>query len=176
MNRFVIPLAVFIALIVVLGVGLRLNPRELPSPLIGKLAPAFTVPDLLSAQPFNTARMKDEVWLLNVWASWCVTCRAEHPLFNRLAATGNLPIVGLNYKDDADDATAWLQQLGNPYTHLPVDRRGAIGIDYGVYGVPETYLIDAAGIIRFKQIGAVTPAIVQHTLLPLIEKLRAGSN
>ena len=176
MNRFVVPLLVFIVLIGFLGVGLRLNPRELPSPFINQPAPAFSVSGLPGLSPpqeeFSNAQMKGSVWLLNVWASWCVACRTEHPLFNRLAATDIVPIVGLNYKDNADDAAAWLQRLGNPYAHIPYDPEGEVGIEYGVYGVPETYLIDKTGVIRFKQVGAVTEDILQHELLPLIEKLR----
>ena len=174
-NRFVIPLLAFIVLIGFLAVGLRLKPRELPSPFIDQPAPAFVLPELSSQRPFSNAQMMGEVWLLNVWASWCVACRAEHPLFNRLANADIVPIVGLNYKDNADDAVAWLQRLGNPYTHIPFDSNGAVGIEYGVYGVPETYLIDQAGIIRFKQVGALTPEILQRTLLPLVEKLREVS-
>ena len=174
-NRFTVPLLVFIILIGFLGVGLRLKPRELPSPLIDKPAPVFALPELSSQHQFSNAQMRGKVWLLNVWASWCVACRAEHPLFNRIAAADIVPIVGLNYKDNADDAAAWLQRLGNPYSHIPFDPSGAVGIEYGVYGVPETYLIDQAGIIRFKQVGAVTPEILQRTLLPLMEKLREVS-
>ena len=173
MNRFIIPLLAFIVLVGFLGVGLTLKPRELPSPFIGKPAPAFSLPGLPPAQPaFSNRQMAGAVWLLNVWASWCVACRTEHPLLNQLAQTATVPIVGLNYKDDADEAAAWLRRFGNPYTHIPFDRRGNVGIEYGVYGVPETYLIDKNGIIRFKQIGPITPDILERELLPLIEKLR----
>ena len=115
--------------------------------------------------------MAGDVWLLNVWASWCVACRTEHPLLNRLAQDNLAPIVGLNYKDDAGDAAAWLQRFGNPYTHVPIDRRGEVGIDYGVYGVPETYLIDKRGVIRFKQVGPLSADIIERELLPLIRQL-----
>lgn len=173
MNRFVVPLLVFIVLVGFLGIGLRLKPRELPSPFINQSAPAFSLPELLPPlREFSNAQMKGEVWLLNVWASWCVACRTEHPLLNQVADADLAPIVGLSYKDNADDAAAWLQRLGNPYTHIPFDPDGEVGIEYGVYGVPETYLIDKAGIVRFKQVGPVTSDILQRTLLPRIKKLR----
>ena len=172
-NRFGIPLVVFVILLGFLGIGLGLNPRELPSPFIDKPAPAFSLPQLLAPRrEFNSAQMEGRIWLLNVWASWCVACRTEHPLLNRVAQAEIVPIIGLNYKDDAADAAAWLAQLGDPYTHIPFDKNGDVGIDYGVYGVPETYLIDEAGIIRYKQIGPLTPDIMQGVLLPLIEALR----
>ena len=175
-NRFILPLLAFIVLIGFLGVGLRLKPRELPSPFIDKPAPAFSLPQLLPPQrEFSSARMKGSVWLLNVWASWCVACRTEHPLLNQIARANIVPIVGLNYKDNADDAAAWLGRLGNPYSHIPIDQSGDVGIEYGVYGVPETYLIDKAGIIRFKQIGPLTPDVLQRALLPLIEQMRKAS-
>lgn len=175
-NRFILPLLAFIVLIGFLGVGLRLNPRELPSPFIDKPAPAFSLPQLLSRQrEFSSAQLNGQVWLLNVWASWCVACRTEHPLLNRMARANTIPIVGLNYKDNAEDAAAWLGRLGNPYSHIPFDQSGDVGIEYGVYGVPESYLIDKAGIIRFKQTGPLTPDVLQHALLPLIEKLHKES-
>ncbi len=180
MNRYVVPLLVFMVLIGFLGVGLKLKPRELPSPFIGKPAPVFSLPELPGLpeppqQEFSNAQMRGQVWLLNVWASWCVACRTEHPLFNQMADAGGVPIVGLNYKDDAADAAAWLQRLGNPYSHIPFDSGGDVGIEYGVYGVPETYLIDKDGVIRFKQTGALTPEILQRTLLPLIKTLREAT-
>ncbi len=176
MNRFTVPLLGFLVLLGFLGIGLTLNPRELPSPFIGKPAPAFSLPQLLSPQQaFSNRQMVGDVWLLNVWASWCVACRAEHPLLNQLAQSGAVRIVGLNYKDNAADAAAWLQRLGNPYSHIPFDRSGEVGIEYGVYGVPETYLIDPTGVIRFKQVGPLTPEILEHSLAPLIQKLREES-
>ncbi len=176
MNRFTVPLLAFLVLLGFLGIGLTLNPRELPSPFIGKPAPAFSLPQLLSPQlAFSNRQMLGDVWLLNVWASWCVACRAEHPLLNQLAQSGAVRIVGLNYKDDAADAAAWLQRLGNPYAHIPFDRGGEVGIEYGVYGVPETYLIDPTGVIRFKQVGPLTPEMLEHSLAPLIQKLREES-
>ncbi len=168
MKRFLLPLAVFILLVGFLAVGLKLNPREVPSPLVGRAAPSFDLP--LLHQPdkrFAPADMRGKVWLLNVWASWCVSCRDEHPILMALAKRGVMPILGLNYKDKGDEATAWLKQFGNPYELSVVDADGRIGIDYGVYGVPETYLIDPEGVIRYKQIGPVTAAILEQKILPL---------
>jgi cytochrome c biogenesis protein CcmG/thiol:disulfide interchange protein DsbE len=168
MTRFLWPLAIFLVVVGFLYLGLGLNPREVPSPLVGRPVPAFELP--LLEQPdkrFVPADMKGKVWLLNVWASWCVTCREEHPLLVDLANKKTLPILGLNYKDKRDEAKAWLKRFGNPYEFSVVDADGRIGIDYGVYGVPETYLIDAEGVIRFKHIGALTPVIVEQKLLPL---------
>jgi cytochrome c biogenesis protein CcmG/thiol:disulfide interchange protein DsbE len=171
--RLLAPLGIFLAVIGFLYVGLGHDPREVPSPLVGKPAPAFELPVL--AQPdkrFAPADMKGKVWLLNVWASWCVTCREEHPVLVQLAGKRVLPVVGLNYKDKDEPAKAWLKQFGNPYDFSVVDADGRIGIDYGVYGVPETYLIDGEGVIRYKQIGALTPAILEQKVLPLARTLR----
>ncbi len=173
MKRFLLPLAIFILLIGFLAVGLKLDPREVPSPLVGKAAPAFELP--LLHQPdkrFSPGDMHGKVWLLNVWASWCVSCREEHPVLVALAKRGVMPVLGLNYKDKGDEATAWLKQFGNPYDLSVVDADGRIGIDYGVYGVPETYLIDAEGVIRYKQIGPVTAEILEQKILPLAMALR----
>jgi len=173
MKRFLWPLAIFLLLVGFLAVGLKLDPREVPSPLIGKPAPAFELP--LLQQPdkrFTPADMRGKVWLLNVWASWCESCRDEHPLLVELSKQGVLPILGLNYKDKSEDAQRWLTQFGNPYQLSAVDADGRIGIDYGVYGVPETYLIDAGGVIRYKQIGAITPAILEQKILPLAAALK----
>ena len=173
MKRFLWPLAIFVLLVGFLAVGLQLNPREVPSPLIGKAAPAFELPVLHQPEKrFSPADMRGKVWLLNVWASWCVACREEHPLLVEWSKKALVPIYGLNYKDKPEDGLAWLQRLGNPYTASLVDRDGRIGIDYGVYGVPETYLIDAQGVIRYKRIGAITPAVLQEKILPLAEKLK----
>ncbi|MEK7361009.1 MAG: DsbE family thiol:disulfide interchange protein, partial [Pseudomonadota bacterium] len=165
--RFLIPLAIFAVLVVFLGVGLTLNPREVPSPLINKPAPAFQLPQLHA--PDKTFAQKDmlgKVWMLNVWASWCVACREEHPHLVALARSGAVPIYGLNYKDERDDGIAWLARFGDPYQLSAYDRDGRIGIDYGVYGVPETYVIDKAGVIRYKRIGVVTPEILRDKILP----------
>jgi cytochrome c biogenesis protein CcmG/thiol:disulfide interchange protein DsbE len=172
-KRFLIPLAVFVLLVGFLAVGLQLNPREVPSPLVGRAAPAFELPVL--SQPdkrFVPADMRGKVWLLNVWASWCVSCRDEHPVLVELAKKGVLPILGLNYKDKGDEAQRWLKQFGDPYQLSVVDADGRIGIDYGVYGVPETYLIDTEGVIRYKQVGPLTQAILEKKVLPLAMALR----
>jgi len=172
-KRFLLPLAVFILLLGFLAVGLKLNPREVPSPLVGRQAPAFELPILQQPDKrFTPGEMRGKVWLLNVWASWCVSCREEHPMLLALAKRGVLPILGLNYKDKGDEAIAWLKQFGNPYDFSVVDADGRIGIDYGVYGVPETYLIDADGVIRYKQIGPVTAAILEQKILPLAAALK----
>ena len=164
----------FLALVVLLGVGLNLNPREVPSPLIGKPAPAFELPQLHEpGKTFSPADMRGQVWMFNVWASWCVSCRQEHPVLMDLAKSGALPIYGLDYKDDPEAGRKWLQQFGDPYKLSAVDSKGQVGIDYGVYGVPETYIIDKRGVIRFKQIGVLTPEIVQKKVLPLVQQLKA---
>jgi cytochrome c biogenesis protein CcmG/thiol:disulfide interchange protein DsbE len=173
MKRFLLPLGIFILLVAFLAVGLRLDPREVPSPLVGKPAPAFELPILQQPDKrFVPGDMRGKVWLLNVWASWCVSCRDEHPMLVALAKRGVIPILGLNYKDKSDEATAWLKQFGNPYDLSVVDADGRIGIDYGVYGVPETYLIDAEGVIRYKQIGPITAAILEQKILPLAADLK----
>lgn len=165
MMRYLIPLFAFIVLAAFLLVGLTLNPRQVPSPLIDKPAPIFQLnhlhePDRLMASQDNLGK----VWLLNVWASWCVACRDEHPLLVQLANSGIVPIYGLNYKDERTTALQWLKRYGDPYTISIVDPDGRVGIDYGVYGVPETYVIDKKGIIRHKQIGPVTVDSLQKRL------------
>jgi len=171
--RFLIPLAIFLALAGFLFKGLFLNPREVPSPLINKPAPQFTLAQLAEpGKTFGTADMKGQVWLMNVWASWCVACRQEHPLLVELSKRKAVPIVGLNYKDKPDAASGWLAQFGNPYDLSVKDSDGRVGIDYGVYGVPETFLIDKAGVIRYKQIGPITEEVWTGKLLPMIEQLR----
>jgi cytochrome c biogenesis protein CcmG/thiol:disulfide interchange protein DsbE len=173
MLRALLPLGGFLLLVLLLAVGLRLDPREVPSPLIDRPAPEFRLPRLREPeQEFATTDRLGEVWLLNVWASWCVACRAEHPLLLDLAASNALPVYGLNHKDRATDALRWLARHGgDPYRQIAVDRDGRVSIDYGVYGVPETYLIDREGVIRYKQIGPITPAILNETILPLAREL-----
>jgi len=172
MTRFAIPIAVFVALVALLGVGLKLDPREVPSPLIGKPAPHFELPQLReTTRTFTERDMRGKVWMLNVWASWCVSCRAEHPVLLDLAASGTVPIYGLNYKDKREDGLAWLKGMGDPYTLSIYDFDGRVGIDYGVYAVPETYVIDKAGVIRYKRIGPLTPQIVKEKVLPLVREL-----
>jgi cytochrome c biogenesis protein CcmG/thiol:disulfide interchange protein DsbE len=162
----------FVAFVLLLAAGLRLNPREVPSPLINKPAPAFSLPQLHDPEKvFTPAEMKGRVWMLNVWASWCVSCREEHPVLLDLARSGALPIYGLDYKDERAAGIAWLNQSGNPYKLSAFDAKGDVGIDYGVYGVPETYIIDKKGVIRYKQIGIITPEILQQKVLPLVKTL-----
>jgi len=165
-------LGIFVALLALLAVGLGLNPREVPSPLIGKPAPAFELP-LLSApdKTFSQKDMLGKVWVLNVWASWCQPCLVEHPQITRLARSGAVPVVGLNYKDAREDAVPWLARNGNPFFTTVYDSAGRIAIDYGVYGVPETYVIDRKGVIRYKRIGPVTPEILKEKIEPLLREL-----
>lgn len=175
MRRFLLPLGIFIVLAVFLGVGLRLNPREVPSPFIGKPAPAFQVPQLHAAEHTIAPQdMKGRVWLLNVWASWCVSCRQEHPVLMDLARQNVVPIVGLDYKDERQAGIAWLKEHGDPYLLSAYDRDGRIGIDYGVYGVPETFVIDKAGFIRYKHIGPLTQKVVEQKILPLVKELNGA--
>jgi cytochrome c biogenesis protein CcmG/thiol:disulfide interchange protein DsbE len=172
MSRFVIPLVLFVVLVVFLAIGLRHDPHEIPSPLINKPAPAFQLAQLKDPkQTFSAEQMKGKVWLLNVWASWCFSCREEHPLLLEYARSGAVPIYGLNSKDKREDALAWLGELGDPYVLSVSDLDGRVGIDYGVYGAPETYLIDRHGIIRFKYIGPVTPDVWTGKILPLAKEL-----
>jgi cytochrome c biogenesis protein CcmG, thiol:disulfide interchange protein DsbE len=172
--KFIVPLAVFLALAIFFAIGLTRDPRTVPSPFIDKPAPAFKLEQLhQSSLAFMPEQMKGKVWMLNVWASWCVSCRVEHPLLVELARSKAVPIVGLNYKDKREDATAWLQKFGNPYELSAWDIDGRVGIDYGVYGAPETFLIDKQGVIRHKQIGPITPDALEKTIMPLIKKLNA---
>ena len=170
MKKVWLPLA-FIALVLLLALGLRLNPREVPSPLVGKPAPHFDLP-LLKApdKRFSQKDMLGKVWVLNVWASWCPPCLVEHPVVMDLAR--RVPVVGLNYKDQRDDALPWLARNGDPYALSVFDLDGRIAIDYGVYGVPETYVIDRKGVIRYKHIGPLTPEVSQKKLQPLVRELR----
>ncbi|MDQ2937546.1 MAG: DsbE family thiol:disulfide interchange protein [Acidobacteriota bacterium] len=170
--RYAIPLILFVGLVLFLAIGLGHDPHEVPSPLINKPAPAFQLSQLKEpGKTFSAEEMRGKVWLLNVWASWCVSCREEHPLLLEYARAGAVPIYGLNYKDKHDDAVSWLAELGDPYVLSVADLDGRVGIDYGVYGAPETYLIDRNGIIRFKHIGPVTPDIWEQKILPLAKEL-----
>lgn len=172
MFKYLIPLVLFVVLVVFLAIGLNRDPREVPSPLINKAAPAFSLPQLKEpTKTFSAADMRGKVWVLNVWASWCISCRDEHPLLLEYARTGAVPIYGLNYKDKREDALAWLADLGDPYVLSAADEDGRVAIDYGVYGAPETYVIDQNGTIRFKQIGAVTPDVWSKQVLPLVQEL-----
>ncbi|MFZ5621509.1 MAG: DsbE family thiol:disulfide interchange protein [Pseudomonadota bacterium] len=172
MNRFALPLAGFATLVGLLAIGLRLDPHTVPSPLIDRPAPAFAVPQLRDPQArLNERMLQGKVALLNVWASWCGGCRREHPLLLELAARKDLSIYGLDYKDDAGDALRWLTRYGDPYTAIGFDAQGQVGLDYGVYGVPETYVLDRHGVIRYKHVGPLTRDVLDDTLLPLIERL-----
>ena len=192
MNRFAWPLIGFALLVVLLAVGLNLNPRDVPSPLIGKPAPSFSLARLdAPGRTFSPQEMKGKVWLLNVWASWCVSCREEHPVLVDMARHPSVTLVGLNYKEVRGDrrldasklsaaderrmvierASGWLSRHGDPYALSVLDIDGRVGIDYGVYGVPETYVIDKAGVIRLKHTGPLTPELVKNKLLPLITEL-----
>lgn len=176
MFKYLLPLVLFVVLGVFLAIGLKLNPKEIPSPLIDKPAPAFVLPTLADPQQTLSAQaLRGQVWLLNVWASWCVSCREEHPILVELSRRKLIPIIGLNYKDESQAASQWLQQFGNPYTASVMDSDGRVGIDYGVYGVPETFVIDQQGVIRYKFTGPITPADIEQRLLPLIQQLKAGS-
>lgn len=192
MNKFLWPLIAFIVLVVLLAIGLNLDPREVPSPLVGKPAPAFSLANLQAKEKnFAPADMQGKVWLLNVWSSWCVSCRQEHPILVDLAKRQVVPVVGLNYKEVRGDggidvstmkpeaelalarqrADQWMAEHGNPYQLVALDVDGRVGIDYGVYGVPETYVIDKAGVIRYKQIGPITPEALEKKILPLVAEL-----
>lgn len=170
--RFLIPFALFAVLIYFFFVGLSLNPREIPSPLVNKPAPPFNLPQLHEpSKNLGVEDMRGKVWIFNVWASWCVSCREEHPLWVAFARNNSLPIVGLNYKDKRPEALNWLLQLGNPYVVSVMDSEGRTGIDYGVYGVPETYVIDRQGIIRMKHIGPINEVVLQAKILPMVKEL-----
>ena len=187
-------MGLFFGLVIFLGLGLQRDPHEIPSPLINKPAPAFSLPMLdPAAGTFSPAEMQGRVWLLNVWATWCVACRQEHPLLVDFAQRHQVPIVGMSYKEiQPQDVQAqgmdgnaklqfarersqvWLSRYGNPYVLSVMDLDGRVGIQYGVYGVPETYVIDKQGVIRYKAVGEVTPAILSSKVLPLIQKLNAS--
>lgn len=173
MKRFLIPLAIFIVLVGFLAIGLRLDPREVPSPLIGKPAPDFKLALLSdSTKQLSPADLRGKVWLFNVWASWCASCRQEHEVLLELSKQGSVPIYGMDYKDQPVDAQAVLNQFGNPYVQTVVDLDGRVGINYGVYGVPETYLIDRNGVIRLKHTGPVTTEVLNKKILPLVKELQ----
>ena len=192
MNRYYWILGAFAALVALLAVGLGLNPRDVPSPLVGKPAPAFNLPVLATPEKtFGPQDMQGKVWLFNVWASWCVSCRAEHPILVEFSRKTDVPVIGLNYKEVRGDggfdmskmapekekrlafqrANAWLSQHGDPYKLTVMDLDGRVGIDYGVYGVPETYVIDKAGIIRLKHTGPITPEVLTQKIMPLLAEL-----
>jgi len=178
MLRYLIPLVLFLGLAVFLAIGLTRDPHELNSVLINKPAPEFRLPQLKAADKMiSTEDMRGKVWLLNVWASWCVACRDEHPWLIEYAKSGVVPIYGLNYKDRREDALATLEELGDPYTVSAVDLDGRVGIDFGVYGAPETYVIDQGGTIRFKYVGPMMPDVWKDKILPVVQELnRQGTS
>jgi len=172
MLRYLIPLVIFIVLAVFLAIGLTRDPHELKSVLINKPAPTFRLPQLKAADKMiSNEDMRGKVWLLNVWASWCIACRDEHPYLIEYAKSGVVPIYGLNYKDRREDALATLDELGDPYTVSAVDLDGRVGIDFGVYGAPETYIIDQGGTIRFKYVGPMMPDVWNEKILPVVQEL-----
>jgi len=172
MKKAYIPLGIFAVLLVFLAIGLTRDPHEIPSPLIGKPAPVFTAPVLdKPGQSFSSKDMLGKVWLLNTWASWCVACREEHPILVEFSKTNPLPIIGLDYKDKDVEGLKWLARFGNPYQMAVTDADGRIGIDFGVYGVPESFVIDKTGLIRYKQIGPFTEESIRTKLIPLIKEL-----
>ncbi len=173
MKRFLLPLAIFLVVAGFLFKGLNLDPREVPSPLVGKPAPMFSLPRLDNPEKMISSKdMLGQVWLFNVWASWCGACRDEHPVLVELAKSGVVPVYGMDYKDTRQEARQWLEQGGNPYVASAVDADGRVGIDYGVYGVPETYIIDKAGVIAYKQIGPITDEVLRDKILPLVKRLQ----
>lgn len=169
-----LPVAVFVALALAFVIGLGRDPNILPSPLIGKPVPAFSLSPVKGRTlGLATDDLKGEVSLVNVFASWCVACREEHPVLMRLKSRGDVPIHGLDYKDKPEDAARWLDEMGDPYTRTGADIDGKVAIDWGVYGVPETFVIDRQGHIALKQVGPITPAILETMILPLVARLRA---
>jgi len=173
MNRLLLlPLVLFIGLVAFLLVGLRRDPHEIPSPFINKPAPAFQLKQLQDpGRTFTAQEMRGKVWLLNFWGTWCVACREEHPLLIQYAKTGAVPIYGVDYKDERATALQMLEDEGNPYTITVSDPDGRLSIDYGVYGAPETFLIDRDGVIRYKQIGPITEEAWQKEILPRVKQL-----
>jgi cytochrome c biogenesis protein CcmG/thiol:disulfide interchange protein DsbE len=172
MKAWTLPLGAFALIVGFLAVGLNLKKEELPSPLIGKSAPAFVLPRVDdAARTFTPADLRGKAWLLNVWASWCGPCRTEHPVLVEFSRQANVPIVGLNYTDKREDSSKWLAEFGNPYLAAVFDGDGRVGMDYGVYGVPETYVIDRRGTIRYKHIGPLTRKVIDEKLLPLLKEL-----
>ena len=176
MNRFLIPVVAFVLLVVVFSVGLQKDPSFVPSPLIGKPMPTFDLPRLnYPNQRVTDADLRGQVSILNVWATWCVGCRAEHETLNQIAAIGDVPIYGLNWKDDSGQASAWLSQLGNPYVATAFDADGRVAIDWGVYGAPETFLVDANGIILYRHIAPLSMETWEAEFVPRIEQARGNS-
>lgn len=168
-----LPIIIFVLLGVLLAVGLKIadKKQDLPSPLIGKPVPEFSLPLLGQEDTIvSSGDLKGEPVLVNFWASWCVTCRVEHPVIEELARMNVLKIIGMNFRDEPEDAAAWLRQFGNPYTMVIQDYTGRTSIDFGVYAAPESFLLDENGVIVFKQLGALTPEIIETEILPRIGK------
>lgn len=175
MKKYGLVIALFAAIGILLWYGLRLDPRKIPSPLVGKPLPAFQLATVADAKRVvSNESLRGRVYLLNVWASWCVACRQEHPLLNQLAQQKLVSIIGLNYKDKREDARGWLANLGNPYEMSLTDLDGRVGIELGVYGVPETFVIDKAGVIRYKHIGPITPEVWGNIIEPKLRELAAS--
>jgi cytochrome c biogenesis protein CcmG/thiol:disulfide interchange protein DsbE len=170
---YIVPLAAFVAVAAWFAVGLTRDPSKLPSALLDRPAPEFSLPALDGAGPpaLSSATLRGKVSLVNVFASWCVPCRAEHPILMRLAEDRTITVYGISYKDKAEDSVKFLRDLGNPYAAIGHDPDGRVGIDWGVYGVPETFVIDRDGRIRHKQVGPITPQVLQDTIRPLIARL-----
>ncbi|HYH86634.1 MAG TPA: DsbE family thiol:disulfide interchange protein [Pyrinomonadaceae bacterium] len=173
MTKFILPLILFVVLAVFLAFGLTRDPREIPSPLINKPAPAFVLPQLADpSKSFSSKEMRGKVWLLNGWASWCVACRDEHPVLLELSRMGVVPVYGLDYKDERRAGLAWLEEFGDPYALSISDTDGRVAIDYGIYGVPETFVIDREGVVRYKHTGPITVEALQKKILPLVRELQ----
>ena len=174
MNRFLLPAGIFAALVALLFVGIQRAPNKsvIASPLIDKPAPQFELPVLGSTETFANESMRGRWYLLNVWGTWCAECRREHDMLLEIASSGEIPIVGLNWKDDPAAAQQWLEQLGNPYAIIPADREGRVAIDWGVYGAPETFLIDDRSVVRYKHVGALHPLAWESEFLPRIRGVK----
>ncbi len=173
MKTAFLPLGIFLVVMVILAIGLTLDPQVLPSPLIDKPAPDFSAPVLYQPSvQLTNKNLLGKVWLLNAWASWCIACREDHAVLLEFSKSKTLMLVGLNYKDQDKEGQKWLARFGNPYDVVLADQDGRIGIDFGIYGVPESFLIDKAGIIRYKHVGPLTPRVLHHQLLPLIHQLQ----
>lgn len=170
--RYAVPAILLLVIATFLGIGLTQNPSLVPSPLIGKTAPPIVLPEVANPErTFDSAALHGKVWLLNVWASWCVSCRQEHPLLMALSSQTGVPLYGLDYEDTRGAAMQWLSTAGNPYRSIANDPKGKVGMNFGVYGVPETYVIDKQGVVRYKQVGPLSPQVVEHTILPLVARL-----
>jgi cytochrome c biogenesis protein CcmG/thiol:disulfide interchange protein DsbE len=178
MTRFLVPLGLFVALAVVLAIGIDRSPTKgvIASPLIGRPAPHFVLPTLPAGEPFDSRELAGQWFVLNVWGTWCVECRREHSVLLQARAAGHVPIIGLNWRDQDDLALQWLAELGNPYERVPVDREGRVAIDWGVYGAPETFLVNDRGVVVHKHVGPLTGEIWQRDFLSRLPQPRgAGS-